>query len=369
VEYAADVYLAADDVAMALHHCSLVASLLENDPASERRWAGAYHKGKVLALSGELQAAKDGLIWALQLAETYHDPLGGRVNTLAELAAVLLLMGDSPAYKSIAGQSLDSRTIPSGEHLSQDCRWDYRDAVAACCDGRFDQAIELLVKWDTKLSRDNVAGEWFECRLRLIAAHRLAGEQETVDNLAQPLFKRAQKARDWITLRRLRRLVDPTEPAAPTAMLASPRVGPFAPAGVTVPANVPVEASGSGSGVQGAAIIREGPPPLHAVFEGMVERLQSSDGDGAKPEILHQILTMSPTALTDPRDSASFLHLVLFLLADTAPFDEIWAWVQQAAAPFLQTSYVVNLGFQDGRENRREAHRGAHAPIPRSRSE
>src|SRR5579883_1132107 len=342
-EYASDVYLAADDIAMALHHASLVASLSENDPGAERRWVGAKDKGHILALTAELQAAKDGFTTALQLAGTYHDPLGARGIALTHLETILWLLGNPGLYSSIAGEPLGNRTLPSGENLWQDCWWDYRDAVAACCSGDFAKAIELLEKWDTKFSQDNLANSWFESRLRLIAAYRLAGKNEKVETLVQPLFKRAQKSRDWLTLRRLRRLVDATEPATPTAMLASPRVGPFAPAGVSVPAGVPREPQNSEQQIPSAAIAEQQPSLMSEAFAQMIERLQSSEDGSTKREILQQILAIPCDKITDPRDAASFLYLLPYLLDDAAPFDEIWSWGQQAASSFPVSSFVVNL--------------------------
>ena len=340
-EYATDVYLAADDVAMALHHASAVAALPEGDAAAERRWVGAKDKGRILALTGELPAARDGLVAALRLAETFHDPLGARLTTLAYLESVLWLLGDPGAYSSLAGESPGQRALPAGEHASQDCMWDYRDAVAACCTGEFDKAIELLAPWDTRFAQDNLANAWFETRLRLIAAYRLAGKKERAEKLIAPLHKRAQKSRDWLTLRRLRRLVDDTEPPTPTAMLASPRVGPFAAAGVSVPA-APAETPSNAELAESEAAEQQR-SPMSDVFAQMVERLQTSEEDSTKREILQQILALPPADFTDPRDAASFMYLLPYLLDQAAPFDTVWTWGRQAAAPFSQTSFVVNL--------------------------
>jgi tetratricopeptide (TPR) repeat protein len=337
-EYATQVYLASDDIEMAMHHASVVASLSQHDAGGERRWIGARDKGTILTLMGELPAARDSLVAALSLAETFHDPLAARLETLAYLEITLWLLGEAGSFLALTGEPLADRALPHGEDCWLDIRWDYRDAVAACCNGDFAKGIELLTSWDTRLGRDNLANEWFEARLRLIAAYRLAGKQDKIESLAEVLFKAAQKSRDFRTLRRLRRLLDSTEPPTPTAMLAAPRAGPFAPAGVTVPAGVPVAASEAPP----TAVPQE-PPPMHGILQQTVRRLQSSQDDNARTEILNDILKIPPGSFTDPRDAASFLHLLPYLFNKVSPWEQVWAWAQEVAAPFPQTSYVVNL--------------------------
>lgn len=342
-EYASDVYLAADDIDMALHHLSVVAGLSENDAGATRRWVATKDKAKTLALLGELSAAKDTCLRALDLVPTYHSPLAARLETLTLLESILWLLGEQDAFVTYATEQPGNRSITPGEDVGQDCRWDYRDALAACCRGEFAQAIELLTKWDTKLSQDKLANPWFEARLRLIAAHRLAGRSDKIANLAQPLVQRAEKARDWLTLRRLRRLVDPTEPSTPTAMLSTPRTGTFAATGVTVPEGIPSESTVGASMESSAPEPEPAQSPMRPVFDQIVEQLQSSDEDDNKLDVLRQVLALVPDRFTDPRDAASFLHLLPFLLSDEAPFEAIWTWGQKVAAPFPQTAFVLSL--------------------------
>ena len=50
---------------------------------------------------------------------------------------------------------------------------------------------------------------WLDVRLRLIAAYRLEGDEKRAEALGRQLEAKAREARDWLTLRRLARLLDP----------------------------------------------------------------------------------------------------------------------------------------------------------------
>ena len=223
-------------------------------------------------------------------------------------------------------------------------RWDLRDAVTACCLGEFAKAIDLVEKWDSKLARDKYLHNWFEARLRLMAIHRLAGKAEKIEALAKPLSKAAQKARDWMTLRRLNRLLENAEPASPSAMLAAPRVGPFAAASVRVSVDVPVAAADSEDADEVKAAEQAGNTPLAGLFEQILGRLQASEGDEAvKAEILRQVLELPADAFADPKDAGAFLYIVPHLVTDAASIQPVWAWAEATAAPFPQHAGVLNM--------------------------
>ena len=290
-EYACDVHSAADDLDMALHFSRLgISSGQENSP-NDRRCISALNAGKILHLTGDLEQAREMCLRALELTPTYHSPLAAKIKAQSVLEQVLWQMGRGEDFETIAGEKGGARVLPTTEDLDANFRWDLRDAVTACCTGEFDKAIELVEKWDTKLARDKCLHAWFEARLRLMAIHRMAGKAEKVEALAKPLAKAAQKARDWLALRRLNRLLDNAEPANPSAMLASPRVGPFAAASVSVPEAVLAAASES-SGANDVNSAEQGTvTPLAGLFEQILGRLQASEGDEAvKAEILQQVL-------------------------------------------------------------------------------
>lgn len=341
-EYATDVYRAADDLEMALHFARLGMLMPAAGSSDDRRWASASKACTLLRLQGELGEAEELGRRALEYAQTYHNPLNGRAQTLVFLEELFWQTGRGEAFETEFGEPGGARPLPKGEHLFMEHEWDLRDALVATCRGENDRAIDTLSRWDERLLRDRLLSSWCETRLRLIAACRLAGQQAKADALGRALADRARKARDWLTLRRLARLLDPAEAPTPTALLATPRVGPFAPAGGTLPADFP-SPSAAPKSESPTPTVDETPPPLAPVFGQMLQRLDADASDQTRRELLEQVLALPPASFTDPRDVASFLYLLPGLLADDSPLEAVWTWAEQAAGPFQQTAFVVNL--------------------------
>src|SRR5262249_7849044 len=68
-EYAMDVYTAADDLAMALHHARSISSQQGGwSNRGDRRWLGHKHEAWLLLLAGQVAAAEEALERALTLA-------------------------------------------------------------------------------------------------------------------------------------------------------------------------------------------------------------------------------------------------------------------------------------------------------------
>ncbi len=82
-EYATDVYLASDDVPMALHFARIVRSIPEDAPSSERRWVGAKDETWILTLQGYLAAAEESANRALEAGGGLSYPAGGKTHFLA----------------------------------------------------------------------------------------------------------------------------------------------------------------------------------------------------------------------------------------------------------------------------------------------
>lgn len=345
-EYACAVHVAADDIEMALHQTSVVAATRhETDFPDHHRWYAGYEKSRILSLLGDLEGARQSLLAALDLAAGSHSPFSARLATLTALEGVLWMMGQSRQFEEIAHEPLGTRGIPPGECPEKDLAWDFRDAIAACCQGAFERAIELLSRWDRKLLEEGLSHLWFETRLRLIAALRLAGQVQRMDPLAELLVQRAKKARDWLTLRRLRTLVDPTSHVTPLATLGAARVGPF---GTTVSLGGPVAVSGevADAAADEAPAVPTSPAtptPMHDVLHSMFARAEVAEDDAAMGAILREILDLSLEPFSDPRDAAQVLLLIPYLFTTESPFDEIWEFARRLAALFPQSSYVVNL--------------------------
>ena len=344
--YASNVYLASDDVGMALHYATMVASLPENDSGSERRWHGAKNRARILALTGELEAARDTLIKSLELAKSYHNPIEARLDSLCQLETVLWLMGEQESFSKLTGETPGSRGLPVGESLMLDSRWDYRDATIAWCQGDLAKAQELVSRWDQRLLHENLATEWFEARLRLIAIHRLAGDSSKANELAHPLSKRAKIARDWVTIRRLAQLMDSDALITPIAMLKAPLTGPFASAKTTVSVELQPDINVANAGIsseKGKDSHEVKPSPLTNLFQQILEDLQSSEDGSNRPSLLESILTIPSEQFVDPTDAARFLNLLPALLYKGAPYGEVWKFGEAVASKFPQTSIVVNL--------------------------
>lgn len=342
--YAADVYLAADDVEMALHCMSLVASVPAGDSGSDRRWLATQSRGLLFARLGDLEAARDGLVASFELAKTQANPKWEGIVTLTELESVLWLMGEQESFSDLTREPLGGRDLPAGENHSFDANWDYRDATIACVQGDFSRAIDLVSRWDERFVRDDLMHPWFHARLRLIAAHRLAGQNDKAAELALPLRKRAAKARDWITLRQLNRLMDPNESPTPTAMLAAPRVGPFA----TTRTSVAVEKTAAEDGknqeklAEGPKEPSKGPSPFLEMYERIRDSARISEDGSNHLELLESILAIPVEQFVDPTDAARFLSLAPTLISEGAPHERAWRWAEGVAAAFPRTSFIVN---------------------------
>ncbi len=225
-EYATEVYRATDDLDMALHHARFVREHGGVRKDFDRRWAGAKDECEVLLVSGQLDEAEAVALRALELAPLYHNPMDANLCTRIVLDTVRLLKGQP---ESSPDETLpEVEPPPQGEYPSLECRAAQRDAVRAAVRGDYPEAIRILGEWDRTLTQNGCASEWFECRLRLIAAYRLSGQMERAEALAKPLETKAKEANDWLTLRRLARVLDPNEPASPLAAAGPLSSGPYA---------------------------------------------------------------------------------------------------------------------------------------------
>src|SRR5262249_41015500 len=152
------VYTAADDIPIALHHSrTLLGQKGGWSTRGNRRWLGARNEGWLLLLGGHLDAAEKSFRQGMELSdeEEVSLPLQARLRVQNDLETCLLLAGQwDPTV--IPGRTADAdpkdksipRPLPVGEALTQDLRWDSRDAVAAACRGDWDAALGLLTTWD-----------------------------------------------------------------------------------------------------------------------------------------------------------------------------------------------------------------------------
>lgn len=340
-EYAALVHESADDLDMALHFARLLSTLPVDDPSRDRRTVGSRNEARFLLLTSQLDAAEAAARRSLELAETYHSPVAARLESLELLETVQLLAGRTGRPAQEANGSAAARELPAGESPDHDLAWDLRDALAASCRGDFDQAIEILKRWDRQLTERHCLAEWFEVRLRLLAAHRLAGRDDRIKALAQQLEARARKACDWLTLRRLARLLDPEESVSPLALLTPLSEGPFAAPAATeaVPAKAPDEAAPAEAvPVEPQA----GTTPLEETYDRFWARLDEVEDDpDGKKTLREELLASPPTSATTAIDAARLIHLAIQLIDGDGR--KLWNWARDVAANFPRDADVLVL--------------------------
>jgi tetratricopeptide (TPR) repeat protein len=121
-------------------------------------------------------------------------------------------------------ERLGSLLPPAGECPSFELQFAMIESLQATFTGEYAKAVEILTPWDRRLAKDGQLHLWFEVRLRIIAAQRLTGETERLSRLVEPLEKKAQECSDWLTERRLQRLLDDDFVATPVPLLANPRL-------------------------------------------------------------------------------------------------------------------------------------------------
>ena len=231
-EYAARVCLAAGDLAMAAHHAKTVATAIPRDAAHDRRFCGAYDLAQLALFDGRPADALEALSEAFRFSATYHTPTFALLRTAGQLEQTLLVSGRHGELDALLARGLGGRHLPEAPPEGEDTQLDLHRSncrtLSACCAGDYEQAIDALRQWDRRMQTLNNVDRWFDVRLRLIAACRLAGKTGHVEALARQLEARAKTARDWFTLARLKRLLSDDAPS-PLALLKPLREGPFAP--------------------------------------------------------------------------------------------------------------------------------------------
>jgi tetratricopeptide (TPR) repeat protein len=399
-EYAAQVFVAADDLDMALHHARVIAGNQGPYPdRGDRRHLGARNEGWLMLLEGRLDAAETSLEHSVSLCdgERVSIPLSSRLHTLIELETVRLLAGkQDPAGHTAtvgagAGASAGGATgsrLPEGERPDLELRWAYADAIRACLGGGHAQAIALLTDWDRRLTERHCLHDWFETRLRLLAVHRLAGHNDKVAALARPLEQRARKADDWLTVRRLARLLDPAETPSPLALLAPLNGGPFASAAkrAAVPSDIDPASEPTENAFQEDAAGRVGKAPaepslpssaeqeaestpLAEAFGELVERLEAAEDDPERDAVLEDVLALPPEEVTNPVDACQLLNFIRYLVGDGSRGEEIWAWSERVAQPLVQHPVALSLLGVLGDTLRSTPAEGMRELLPKERVE
>jgi tetratricopeptide (TPR) repeat protein len=369
-EYATDVYVAADDLDMALHHARV--GINNKDPGPhDRRHIGAKDSERILVLHGQVEAAIEMLDLAWKLADVYHSPYAGKLDTHTRAVELFHLAGCPERLEKLprllSFDEGEQYTGPADDVLIEPPRDEYpsyfldrdlADSFVACCRDDYEAAAALLQPWDVLLREQKCLTKWFEVRLRLVAIARLTGKLPRAQALGKPLREAAEPARDWMALRRLERVLDESIAATPLALSAPVTVGPFAEKPRAVPVDQPVPAGGgtdaaapgedSATSVQDPAGSGEEPAapatPLGETIMSYYMRLMQS---GGVPEqlaaIIDDILAIDPESVSHPGDAGRLMHVTRFVGVDGAKCGEVWTWAESITQRHPQDATALSM--------------------------
>lgn len=352
-EYACDVYTAADDVEIAAHQCRAVRDQAGNwSDRGDRRWLAVMRLSWLDALHGRYSAAIEGSAHAVVLAQEPEVavPLEAQLRTALLRDTVSLASGRTMANDDTGAADL----FPAGgECPLLEHQRDLNRALEAASEEDWEGAAELLHRWDQQLLRSGSLHLWFETRLRLTAVRILAGEQKQAMRLARSLERRARKAHDYLTLRRLQILLDSDEPSPIALVVPGNSVAGHVAAGQLSEArsqdgsSKPViqdngagceldatEAGGSsaeGSGrTEAVAAEVDGPfTPLTAEIEKLHQRVATFTELPSADEyysLRAELMQYSRSCVTHTEDACALLELMVALCGSGEDGEQIWRW-------------------------------------------
>lgn len=330
-EYATDVYKAADDLDMAVHFARV--GIEHQDGPHDRRWIGAKDLAQLLILRGDANGAVETIERAWELIETYHTPLhAGLQARLIQRELSYLLGRDLPD----APQDLEEP--PAGEFPWYELARDRADAVGACVGGDYAKAIELLQKWDRVLTERNNLDEWLGHRLRLLCVHRMAGNERELKRLSEPLVEKAQRARDWLTLRCLKRILDPSIAPTPVPMVDNLQTG-------TSPQPAAAEEPSSSEPTPASPGRSE---PTERVQQfwmrlAQVGQVSEDEREGAVDAILSEVLAIKAASVADDDEARWLIHTARHILGDGSRGRAVWQWAESLAAPRMRDATMLSL--------------------------
>ena len=353
-EYACDVYLAADDPDIAGHQCRLV---MEQESGwsdrGDRRWLASTKLAWLEAMQGRFDEALVTIDKALEFTngDAVSLKFEGRIRTLLVRDSIRLAAGLEPLMTTDAAFA----DMPSAEECPVfENAVDLNTALQMARDQKWDEASQLLSKWDQRLQKCNGTHLWFETRLRLIALKRLAGQQKQAESLAKQLEQRARTANDYLTLRRLEHVMDADEPS-PLASAAATRRNlkdTATTSGALTAAGAP-SASGSqkttddaGEMTPGEETPAEPPSPLASTIAELRERmtdLMQDPSDEKFDSLRGDVLALDSTLVSHKDDTAGVLHLMGYLVGSGQDGEDVWKWANALAASHRENSVVLSL--------------------------
>ena len=254
------------------------------------------------------------------------------------------MKGQDDPFSDLPGLGdLPESTPPPNEWPELELRRDVISALGSSLQGDHTAAIASLTSWDRRLTECRTLHSWFEVRLRLIAAYLLAGDEKRGDALARQLESKAREARDWLTLRRLARLLDPSVPVSPIAP-----TGPILIGSSTLPAPTQAEAKPEPKPTEDVGESEPSRTRLSTPLESLLDALEARRDEGAddpaiKNAILDALLALGPDVATHPMDIARMLLLARDSCTDPARGPGVWDWAETIAVPFPREASVLSL--------------------------
>lgn len=334
-EYSCDVHMAADDAELASYQCNQVLSEKRFSDRGNRRWLTKVRLATIAILDGRVDEAIALGREAVELTaqEEVNFPKRSRIRAKLSLDTILLSAG-KPA-ESLEDESMQSFTS-EGECPLFDHLVDLNRALASTTAGNLEAAAETLKMWDRELQSRDATHLWFEVRLRLIANTQLTGDIKLAERLASQLQKRASKAGDWLTLRRLTALQDEDFPSSPIANYGRLKH--------TSDADKPLNAKSEIQDFANFEIPMD--TPLYAAIEeiGQLFGALAQEGDlESLPKIQENILAFSADKIVSEYDAFRLLHLASFSIVDGTNVQDVWRWANEVAGKFDEHSTALSM--------------------------
>lgn len=339
-EYATDVYAAADDLEMSMHYAR-VGIAHENPGPHDRRWAGAKDLAMMQIRSGQLSESIESIDRTWQLCETWHNPLHAKAVTQILVGEIAALLGEPGRWSD----RLTPIDLPEGEFPWYEFRCDQLKALNECCENDYHGAVSRLAKWDRQLMQKRCLANWFENRLRILATYRLAGDEKQFQRLADQLEEKANSARDWLTLRRLKRLRETDQVHAPIPMVGQCNAGPFAPS-APAPSVKDIPNSTEHEPTVEVGETREPPEFVKSIQQRLIDIRSSeagaSTGEDSIEKVVGDLLSVNLNEERDDEETRWLLNTVYFLTS-AGNDQQIWDWASKLMEGYSEDSVSLSL--------------------------
>lgn len=363
-EFVVDVLKSSDDLEMALHKARECFSV---NTESSRKVASADDIASILALQGNLRESCDMIVEGFGHCQQFHNPYLAMLNFVPMAREIACMAGRADILEMLPAQigAKESSQLPEEtvlrtpdheenfffEYMRQKCQ-----AIELACNGKLNDSVAIVEYWDKFFYEKKSLRRWFHMRCRLIALERLKGNMERVRALAKPAEVLAKRAHDWLTLRKLRRLLDPDVAANPLVTLGDCDCGPFSTKTKSVYRNdwsddtstTTIVTESGNSGVasklaenQDQDVMNELALPPY--IEAMYAELEGSGGDESTLNgVALKALSIPVSQMQSTMEAEHLLRLAGFL-TDREAIDKCIAWGQEVLQQFPSSADIVSM--------------------------